>query len=104
MILSDEITARICEAVTEVTPPLLESVFSIASEDAQICFVQGEGHQVIDSKSVHPDYLQVEISDAQEAMRLAQQLLNACADAFANGGVLRQPVSLLIAGQATLSE
>lgn len=100
---SEEITAQICETTPGVTPQLLESVLCAAG-DAQIIFTQGEGCEVIDGKSQYPNYLQVEITDAQEAMRLAQHLLNACADAMSNGGALRVPVSLTFAGQATLSE
>lgn len=100
----EETTIRICNAIPAVTPEMLESVLSVASEDSQIIFVQGEGHKVIDGKSFYPDYMSVQISDAYEAMRLAQQLFNACADAIANGGALRAPVSLIIAGQALLSE
>jgi hypothetical protein len=101
---SEDITTRICEAIPTVTPQLLESVLNIAGMDSQILFDQGEGRQVIEGKVSYPDYLQIQISDAQEAMRLAQQLLNACADAISNGGELRSPVTLLIAGQASLSE
>ncbi|TCV51604.1 hypothetical protein [Pseudomonas sp. 460] len=104
MQISEEITSRICETIPGVTPRLLESVLNVAGEDSQLLFVQGEGYQVIDGKSSYPDLLQIQIADAQEAMRLAQQLLNACADAFGNNGALRSPVTLLIAGQASLSE
>jgi len=104
MKVSEEITTRICDAIPIVTPELLESVLNIAGKDSQILFDQGEGSQVIEGKGSYPDYLQIQIGDAQEAMRLAQQLLNACADAINNGGKLRSPVTLLIAGQAFLSE
>ncbi|PMV86760.1 hypothetical protein C1X35_31375 [Pseudomonas sp. FW306-1C-G01A] len=104
MKVSEEITAQICDAIPTVTPLLLESVFNVAGKDSQILFDQGEGRQVIEGKVSYPDYLQVQISDAQEAMRLAQQLLNACADAMHNSGELRSPVTLLVAGQASLSE
>ena len=104
MKISEEITTHICETIPEVTPRLLESVLNVAGEESQLLFIQGEGCQVIDGKSAYPDLLQIQIADAQEAMRLAQQLLSACADAFGNNGVLRTPVTLLIAGQALLSE
>lgn len=103
MKVSEEITDLICDSTPGMTPQLLEAALNVAS-DAQILFTQGEGCEVIDGKSVYPNYLQLEITDAQEAMRLAQQLLNACAEAMSNGGALRQPVSLTFAGQATLSE
>ncbi|MBV7547405.1 hypothetical protein KW849_14030 [Pseudomonas sp. PDM26] len=101
---SEEITSQICDAIPEVTPELLEAVLTVAGQDSQILFIQGEGQQVIEGKTSYPDYLQVEITDAQEAMNLAQQLLNACSAAISNGGKLRSPVTLLIAGQALLSE
>lgn len=101
---SEEITSQICEAIPDLTEELLESVLSHAGKDCQILFDQGEGEQVIHGKSHYPDYLTIQIGDAQEAMRLAQQLLSACADALNNGGELRSPVSLHFAGQALLSE
>lgn len=104
MKVCEEISTRICETIPEVTPRLLESVFNVAGEDSQLLFIQGEGCQVIDDKSSYPDLLQIEIADAQVAMGLAQQLLNACADAIGNNGVLRSPVTILISGQALLSE
>lgn len=101
---SEEITSQICEAIPEMTPELLDSVLNLAGKDCQILFDQGEGQQVIQGKSQYPDYLTIQISDAQEAMRLVQQLLSACADAMNNGGELRSPVSLNFGGQALLSE
>lgn len=100
---SEEITSLICDSTPGMTPQLLEAALSVAA-DAQILFTQGEGCEVVDGKSEYPNYLQVEITDPQEAMRLAQRLLNACAEAMSNGGALRQPVTLTFAGQATLSE
>ncbi|CAD0266042.1 conserved hypothetical protein [Pseudomonas veronii] len=104
MIVSEEITSQICNVVPGITPKVLDSIFTVAGKDSQLLFVQGEGHQVIDEKSRYPDYLQIEIGNAQEAMALAQQLLNACSAAIGNGGVLPSPVTLLIAGQAIISE
>lgn len=101
---SEEITSKICAAAPNVTPQLLNSILNAAGGDTQIIFAQGEGVEVIDGKGLYPDYLQVQITDASEAMRLAQQLLNACSDAIVNGGELRSPVVLLLAGQALLSE
>ena len=100
---SEEITSLICDSTPGMTPQLLEAALNVAGE-AQIIFNQGEGHDVIDGKSKYPNYLQIEIADANEAMRLALQLMNACANAIDNGGVLRSPVALILAGQATLSE
>lgn len=104
MRVSEEITIQICDAVPSVTPQVLDAVLSAAAKDSQLVFVQGEGHQVIDGKSSYPDLIQIQINDAQEAINLAQQLLNACATAMANGGELRSPVTLLISGQALVSE
>lgn len=100
---TEEITALICDSTPGMTPQLLEAALNVAG-DAQILFIQGEGGQVIDGKSEYPNYLQIQISDTHEAMRLAQQLMKACADSIGNGGALRFPVSLSLAGQATLSE
>ena len=83
---------------------MLDSIFTAAGQDSQLLFVQGEGEQIVDGKSKYPDYLQIQIGSAQEAMALAQQLLNACSAAICNGGVLRSPVTLSIAGQAIISE
>ena len=104
MKVSEEITSQVCNAVPGITPNVLDNIFTAAGEDSQLLFVQGEGQQVIDGKSKYPDYLQIEIGNAQEAMALAQQLLNACVAAIGNGGVLPSPVTLLIAGQAIISE
>ncbi|WP_073666299.1 hypothetical protein [Pseudomonas aeruginosa] len=104
MKVSEEITSQICAAVPGISPGTLDAIFTAAGSDSQLLFIQGEGHQVINEKSEYPDYLQIQIGDAQEAMRLAQQLLNACSAAIGNGGVLPAPVTLLIAGQAIISE
>lgn len=101
---SEEITTQICEAIPDITPQLLDLVLTHAGKDCQILFEHGAGQQVVQGKSIYPDYLTIQITDVQEAMRLAQQLLNACADAMSNGGELRSPVSLIFAGQALLSE
>lgn len=101
---SEEIIDLICDAVPGVTPDALDSIFSAAGGNSQLLFVQGEGHQIVDGKSTYPDYLQLQICDAREAAALAQQLLQACAAAIDNGGVLRSPVTLMVAGQAILSE
>ncbi|MGG5276377.1 hypothetical protein [Pseudomonas syringae pv. coryli] len=104
MITSQEVTTQICNAVPGITPDVLGSIFTAAAKDSQLLFVQGEGHQVIEGKSNYPDYLQICIGNPQEAMALAQQLLNACAAAISNGGALRSPVTLQIAGKAIISE
>ncbi|WP_439125954.1 MAG: hypothetical protein ACNJA3_29030 (plasmid) [Pseudomonas rhizophila] len=104
MKVSEEVTNQICTAIPGITPKMLNSVFTKAGQDSQLLFVQGEGQQIVDGKSKYPDYLQIEIGSAQEAMALAQQLLNACSAAIGNGGVLRSPVTLVIAGQAIISE
>ncbi|MFL1481005.1 hypothetical protein [Pseudomonas grimontii] len=104
MKVSEEVTNQICTAIPGVTPKMLDSVFTTAGQDSQLLFVQGEGEQIVDGKSKYPDYLQVEIGSAQVAMTLAQQLLNACSAAISNGGVLRSPITLVIAGQAIISE
>jgi hypothetical protein len=82
----------------------LDAILTAAGTDSQLLFIQGEGHQVINGKSKYPDYLQIQIGDAQVAMALAQQLLNACSAAISNGGEMTAPVTLLIAGQAIISE
>ncbi len=104
MIASEDVTNKICTAVPGITPNMLKSIFTTAVQDSQLLFVQGKGQQIVDGKSKYPDYLQIEIGNAQEAMALAQQILNACSAAIGNGGVLRSPVTLLIAGQAIISE
>jgi hypothetical protein len=104
MKISEEITTQICEAIPAVTPALLDSVLAAAADGSQLIFSEGEGQTNVEGKTYYPDYLQLQISDAQVAMRLAQQLMNACADSMANGGVLRSPVTLLISGEAYLSE
>lgn len=104
MKVSEEITNQICTAIPGTTPKMLDSIFTAAGQDSQLLFVQGEGQQIVDGKSKYPDYLQIQIGSAQEAMALAQQLLNACSAAICNGGVLRSPVTLSIAGQAIISE
>ncbi|WP_282366573.1 hypothetical protein [Pseudomonas sp. PS02290] len=104
MIFSEEITGQICNAVPGITPTVLRSVLSVAGEGSQLLFIQGQGKQVIDEKSKYPDYLQIEIGDAQEAMALSRRLLEACTAAIGNGGALPSPVTLLIAGQAIISE
>lgn len=104
MKVSEEITSQICSVVPGISPIKLDAIFNAAGTDSQLLFIQGEGHQVIHGKSKYPDYLQIQIGDAQEAMALAQQLLNACSGAIGNGGVLPAPVTLLIAGQAIISE
>lgn len=104
MKVSEEITSQICAAVPGVSPGTLDAIFTAAGSDSQLLFIQGEGHQVVNEKSVYPDYLQIQICDAQEAMALAQQLLNACSAAIDKGGVLPAPVTLLVAGQAIISE
>lgn len=100
---TEEVIGLICDSTPGITPQLLEAALS-AAQNTQILFVQGEGGQVIDGKSEYPDYLQIQIGDVHDAMRLAQQLLNACADSIGNGGALRVPVTLSLAGQAILSE
>lgn len=104
MKISDEITRQVCTAVHGLTPDTLNAIFTAAGAESQVLFVLGHGHQVINGKSKYPDYLQIQIGDAQEAMRLAQQLLNACSAAISNGGELLSPVTLLLAGQAIISE
>lgn len=104
MKVTDEVSSQICSAVAGITPKTLDSILNAAGEDTQLLFIQGEGHQVVDEKSKYPDHLQIQISSAQEAAALAQQLLKACADAISNGGELRSPVTLVIAGQAIISE
>ncbi|EPQ6932506.1 hypothetical protein ACUVZD_000149 [Pseudomonas aeruginosa] len=104
MKVSEEVTSQVCTVVPGITPNTLDAIFTAAGTDSQLLFIQGEGHQVIDGKSKYPDYLQIEIGDAQAAMALAQQLLNACSTAIGNGGVLPSPVTLLIAGLAIISE
>lgn len=104
MKVSEEVVNQICKSIPGITPYVLESVFTAAGKESQLLFVQGDGQQVIDGKSKYPDYLQIQIGDAQEAMALAQQLLNACSAAICNGGVLHSPVTLVIAGQAIISE
>lgn len=104
MKVSEEVISQICTAVPGITSTMLNAVFTKAGEDSQLLFIQGAGHQVIDGKSKYPDYLQIEIRNAEEAMALAQQLLHACSDAISNGGALRSPVTLVIAGQAIISE
>lgn len=104
MIVSEEIAGQICTDVPGITPDVLNAIFTAAGKNSQLLFVQGEGHQVKDGKSNYPDYLQIEIGNAQEAMALAQHLINACSAAIANGGVLSSPITLLIAGQAIISE
>ncbi|RMM39394.1 hypothetical protein QO021_30310 (plasmid) [Pseudomonas amygdali pv. lachrymans] len=104
MKVSEEIANQICNAIPDITPTVLDSIFASAGTDSQLLFVQGEGGQVIDGKSKYPDYLQVQICNAQDAMALAQQLVNACSAAMGNGGVLRSPITLLIAGQAIVCE
>lgn len=104
MKVSEEVTSQVCTAVPGITPDKLDAIFTAAGEDSQLLFIQGEGHQVIHGESKYPDYLQIEITDAQEAMALAQQLLKACSAAICNGGVLSSPVTLQIAGQAIISE
>ena len=101
---SEEITDLICNAVPGITPGTLDSIFTAARGNSQLLFVQGEGHQVVDCKSQYPDYLQIKICSAQEAAALAQQLLQACTAALANGGELASPITLTIAGQAIISE
>lgn len=104
MKVSEEITNQICAAIPGTTPKMLDSIYTAAGQDSQLLFVQGEGQQIVDGKSKYPDYLQIQISSAQEAMALAQQLLNACSAAISNGGELRSTVTLSIAGQAIISE
>ena len=104
MVVSEEVSELICSTVPSVTPDMLSAIFTAMKDSSQVLFVQGEGRQVIDGKSNYPDYLQVEIGSAQEAAALAQQLLNACATAIGNGGALPSPVTLLIAGQAIISD
>jgi len=104
MKIGEKKVGQICDAVTGVHPSTVEAVFMAASTDAQLVFVQGEGHQTLHGKSVYPDYLVVQISDAQVAMALAQQLMSACSTAINKGGVLAHPVSLQFAGQAIISE
>lgn len=100
---SDKIIKQICKAVPEATPDLVRSILTAAGE-AQIFFAEGEGQKTVAGKAVYPDYLQVQISSSYTAGSLAQQLVNVCADALSNGGQLRAPVTLLIAGQAEISE
>lgn len=104
MKFNEEITNQICAAVPDVTPCMLNAIFNVAGKGSQLRFTQGEGQQVIEGKSTYPDYLEIEIGNAQQAMALAQQLLNACSTAISNGGALRSPVTLLIAGQAVISD
>ncbi|MFU5274977.1 hypothetical protein ACM7YY_09635 [Pseudomonas aeruginosa] len=104
MKVSEEVSSQVCTAVHGITPDTLQAIFAAAGAESQILFIQGEGHQVVHGKSKYPDYLQIEINDAQEAMALAQLLLKACSTAICNGGVLSAPITLLIAGQAIISE
>ncbi len=104
MKVSEEISSKVCTVVPGISPSTLEAIFTAAGADSQLLFIQGEGHQVINEKSEYPDYLQIQIVDAHEAMALAQQLLSACSAAIGNGGILPAPVTLLIAGQAIISE
>ncbi|MDP5168547.1 hypothetical protein [Pseudomonas syringae] len=104
MKISEEITNQICTAIPGTTPKMLDSLFTAAGQDSQLLFIQAEGQQIVDGKSKYPDYLQIQIGSAQEAMALAQQLLSACSAAICNGGELRAPVTLLIAGQAIICE
>ncbi|MCF5374491.1 hypothetical protein [Pseudomonas syringae] len=101
---SEEINDLICNAVPSITPVTLDSIFAAVSGNSQLLFVQGEGHQVVSGKSEYPDYLQVRISSAQDAAGLAQQLLQACAAALANGGEVASPITLSFCGQAIISE
>jgi len=73
-----------------------------AVKGAQIYFAQGEGETIEDEKTSYPDHLKIQINDAVEAARLAQQLMNACADA--RNGVLSVPVTLHLTGRAEFSE
>lgn len=104
MKISEEITTQICDAIPAATPVLLDSILAAAADGSQLIFSEGEGQTNVEGKTYYPDYLQLQISDPQVAMRLAQQLMNACAGAMANGGVLPSPVTLLISGEAYLSE
>lgn len=103
MLVSDETLDRICKAVPGADAGLVKAVL-LAAGNSQIFFAAGEGEKVVDGKSVHPDYLQVEIKSSYVAGRLAQQLVSACADALSNNGVLRTPVLLFLGGQAEISE
>jgi len=104
MKVSEEISSQICTVIPGVSSMTLDAIFTAAGTDSQLLFIQGEGHQVINGKSKYPDYLQIQIGDAQVAIALAQQLLNACSAAISNGGEMTAPVTLLIAGQAIISE
>jgi hypothetical protein len=104
MELSQEKATEISSTIPGATPQKLEAIFRVATEGGQLIFIEGNGCKISEGKSSYPDYLQLEISDAQVAMRLAQQLINACAESLACGGVLKSKVTLVLGGEATLSE
>jgi hypothetical protein len=100
---TNEFVDRICSLVPGATPDLLQAILT-AIGPSHIFFAEGAGQAVVEGKSVFPDYLQIQITSAYEAGNLAQQLMRACTDALANGGKLRAPVLLLLAGAAEVGE
>ena len=101
MLITDEMITAAGAVVPSLSTHAVRQMLNAALA-GQLVLLEGEGEVVKDGKSTYPDYLVLRVSSPSVALDLAQQLITAVQHQ-STAAVLPHPVTLLIAGTASLS-